>query len=230
MGGAPRPSRLAGSPLAIALALALLQVPATSNCWHHSQRRSWLRGLACWHQFALAWPRGSLAPWSRCAWAATPEEQNLARVAETCCGVPSASAGTSASLKCQCWHQRQDNVAPRCSARRAGQCRPPCEGSSRPRTIHPSSRWPAQSKIRAPLCAARTLKRQTSIPGHAIAAVGALKSSLWATPGGKAPNIRPKPILVGHARLFVCVRRALGAWAPALAMHVCAAPCSPGQK
>ena len=29
-----------------------------------------------------------------------------------------------------------------------------------------------------------------SIPGHAIAAVGALKSSLWATPGGKEPHIR----------------------------------------
>ena len=51
---------------------------------------------------------------------------------------------------------------------------------------------PVQSKIRVPLSAARTLlKRHRSIPDHAIAAVGARKSSLWAMPGGKEPNIRP---------------------------------------
>ena len=39
--------------------------------------------------------------------------------------------------------------------------------------------------FRVSFCVARTLKRPSSIPGHSIAAVGALKSSLWATPGGK---------------------------------------------
>ena len=42
------------------------------------------------------------------------------------------------------------------------------------------------------VCAARTLKRHSSIPGHAIAAAGALKSSLWPATGGKEHNIRPK--------------------------------------
>ena len=46
------------------------------------------------------------------------------------------------------------------------------------------------SKIRAPLFAART--RHRSMPGHSIAAVREIKSSLWATAGGKEPNIRPK--------------------------------------
>ena len=36
-----------------------------------------------------------------------------------------------------------------------------------------------------PLFAARTLKCHRPIPGHAIAAVRELKSSLWATAGGK---------------------------------------------
>ena len=35
------------------------------------------------------------------------------------------------------------------------------------------------------------------IPGHAIAAVRELKSSLWDTAGGKGAEIRPKPM---HSR------------------------------
>ena len=42
------------------------------------------------------------------------------------------------------------------------------------------------------LCAARTLKRHWSTPGHSIAALIALKRSLCAMTGGKEPNIRPK--------------------------------------
>ena len=44
---------------------------------------------------------------------------------------------------------------------------------------------PSGSKNRVPLFAARTLKCHRSIPGHSIAAVRGLKSSLWATAGGK---------------------------------------------
>ena len=47
------------------------------------------------------------------------------------------------------------------------------------------------SPFRVSVCAARTLKRHRSIPGHSIAAAGALKSSLVATAGGKEPHIRP---------------------------------------
>ena len=36
------------------------------------------------------------------------------------------------------------------------------------------------------------------IPGHAIAAVRELKSSLWATAGGKAAEIRPKRFVQTH--------------------------------
>ena len=40
--------------------------------------------------------------------------------------------------------------------------------------------------------ASRSVRRHKSIPGHSIAVVRALKSSLWDTAGGKEPNIRPK--------------------------------------
>ena len=64
-------------------------------------------------------------------------------------------------------------------------------------------RWPPgpSSTIRVPLFAARTLKCHRSMPGHFIAAVSEIKSSLWATAGGKEPNIRPKTILAGHGVL-----------------------------
>ena len=37
------------------------------------------------------------------------------------------------------------------------------------------------------------------MPGHSIAAVRELKSSLWATAGGKGAEIRPKSTLAGQA-------------------------------
>ena len=70
-----------------------------------------------------------------------------------------------------------------------------------PSAIGPRTRTQLIMKVQPPsrlgLCGAHSLKRHRSIPGHAIAAVGALKSSLWAMPGGKEPNIRPKTILAG---------------------------------
>ena len=36
------------------------------------------------------------------------------------------------------------------------------------------------------------------MPGHSIAAVRELKSSLWATAGGKGAEIRPNPTLAGR--------------------------------
>ena len=50
---------------------------------------------------------------------------------------------------------------------------------------------PAPTPFRVSVCAARTLKRRRSLPGHAIAAGGALKSSLGAMPGGKAASHSP---------------------------------------
>ena len=47
----------------------------------------------------------------------------------------------------------------------------------------------AGEDVRPGLCGAHSY-RQRSSPGHSFAAVGALKSSLWAMPGGKEPNIR----------------------------------------
>ena len=47
--------------------------------------------------------------------------------------------------------------------------------------------------FRASVFAARALLTQQDIPGSlSIAAAGALKSSLLATPGGKKPEIRPR--------------------------------------
>ena len=53
--------------------------------------------------------------------------------------------------------------------------------------------WPVQKPFRVLLCAALTLlKCHRSIPGQSIAAVGALKSGLWATAGGeKGPEPHP---------------------------------------
>ena len=63
-------------------------------------------------------------------------------------------------------------------------------------------------KIRVPLFATRSLflKCHRSIPGHAIAVVREIKSSLWDTAGGKEPNIRPK----------TTIRRPLGLIAEAM--------------
>ena len=49
------------------------------------------------------------------------------------------------------------------------------------------------------LCQLPLLKRHRSVPGHSIAAEGALKRGLWAAAGGKEPDIRPKPLLAGRA-------------------------------
>ena len=90
-------------------------------------------------------------------------------------------------------------------------------GSARPRSSPPRRTWsagrqwrrtrrrmvamcsrPVQSKIRVPLFASRTLlKYHRSIPGHAIAAGRELKSSLWATTGGKGLKSAPKTSLAG---------------------------------
>ena len=51
---------------------------------------------------------------------------------------------------------------------------------------------PVQRQTRAPRFAARTLKCHRSLPGHAIAAVRELKSSLCATAGGKEAETRSK--------------------------------------
>ena len=49
----------------------------------------------------------------------------------------------------------------------------------------------AQNSIRVSVCAARTLSAAGQVPGHTIAVVGALKSSLWLTPRRKeGPDIR----------------------------------------
>ena len=68
-----------------------------------------------------------------------------------------------------------------------------CSAPWRPARGLRARTWP-QSKIRVPLFAARTLNTVGQYRVILSRQVGALKSSLWAMPGGKEPNIRPKTI------------------------------------
>ena len=80
----------------------------------------------------------------------------------------------------------------RSAQRRRSRCPPrPVQPHSNPFRLSACARYCSAARAnRVLVYAARTLKHHRSIPGHAIAAVRALKSSLLATAGGKRPEIR----------------------------------------